>query len=139
MRRNELDALSAAARQQVMDYACLNRKGELVMCGDDARFFNHSNKPNCADVADGEREVTTVAARRIKKGGELTCNYDAFDYSGKVVAFSPKNTKSGRNPASEAKLLLHELHILHSTEFPVTGEESYSKPFCDGVADGIGR
>jgi SET domain-containing protein len=74
-----LDALSPAARDQLRKYSytdvVLRRR---VLCCDDARFFNHSDAPNCLDhpSADGG---TTVAMRDIEAGEELTCDYRAFD------------------------------------------------------------
>lgn len=47
----------------------------MVLCGDNARFMNHSFEPNCDD--DGG-EFTT-AARDIEAGEELTCDYRRFD------------------------------------------------------------
>ncbi len=49
-----------------------------MLCGDDARFFNHSDTPNCFDFPD-ERGGTTVAARDIDPGEELTSDYASFD------------------------------------------------------------
>lgn len=48
--------------------------GDYVLCGDNAKFMNHSPAPNCNDT--GRR---TVAARDIEAGEELTCDYRAFD------------------------------------------------------------
>jgi len=45
----------------------------IVLCGDHARYMNHSDEPNLID------EETNVAARNIEPGEELTCNYYAFD------------------------------------------------------------
>lgn len=44
-----------------------------VLCLDDARFFNHSDTPNCADLDDYTR-----AARDLRAGEELTSDYRAF-------------------------------------------------------------
>jgi uncharacterized protein len=45
----------------------------IVLCGDHARYMNHSEEPN---LIDGE---TNVASRDIRAGEELTCNYYVFD------------------------------------------------------------
>lgn len=44
-----------------------------VLCVDDARFFNHSDTPNCADTDDYTR-----AGRDLAAGEELTSDYRAF-------------------------------------------------------------
>ena len=43
-----------------------------VLCGDNAKFFNHSETPNCKD---GIGLSYTIADRDIKAGEELTGNY----------------------------------------------------------------
>ncbi len=49
--------------------------GRFVLCGDNAKFMNHSFTPNCWD---GEGP-NTVAHRDIEAGEELTCDYRLFD------------------------------------------------------------
>ncbi len=64
----------------------------LVLCGDNARFMNHSFEPNCDDHTD-----VTYALREIRAGQELTCDYRAFDLesanSGLVTWASPVTTE----------------------------------------------
>lgn len=48
--------------------------GTLVLCGDNAKFMNHSFDPNCDDQGDW-----TTARRDIAADEELTCDYRAFD------------------------------------------------------------
>lgn len=45
-----------------------------VVCGDNARFMNHSDAPNCDDVNE-----LTIAIRDIAEGEEITCDYARFD------------------------------------------------------------
>ena len=74
-----LERLHPAARAQIEKYTYLDHVlGRLVLCGDDARFFNHADQPNCHDIPD-ERGGTTVAARDIEVGEELTSDYASFD------------------------------------------------------------
>lgn len=74
-----LEAMSAAAREQVLKYSYVDvHLRRRVLCGDDARFFNHSDEPNCLDLPDDDGG-TTVAKRDIAEGEELTSNYAAFD------------------------------------------------------------
>ena len=75
----QLDRLHPEARAQVEKYTYLDRMlCKLVLCGDDARFFNHADEPNCHDFPD-ENGGTTVAARDIELGEELTSDYASFD------------------------------------------------------------
>lgn len=51
------------------------REGDdVVLCGDDARFMNHSKRANCTSVGGA-----TVAARDIEAGEELLDDYETFD------------------------------------------------------------
>ena len=75
----QLEELSHASREQISKYTYREQNtGMYVLCGDDARFFNHSTEPNCMDVCDCENGVT-IAAREILEGEELTCDYSLFD------------------------------------------------------------
>ncbi|MDD2999243.1 MAG: SET domain-containing protein-lysine N-methyltransferase [Erysipelotrichia bacterium] len=49
---------------------CFSNDGKYYYCIDDARFMNHSDSPNAMDKEDG-----TYAAKHIKAGHEITCNY----------------------------------------------------------------
>ncbi len=72
-------SLSHPAREQILKYSYLDRVlRRRVLCGDDARFFNHEDRPNCLDFGD-DRGGTTVALRDIAPGEELTSDYAAFD------------------------------------------------------------
>ena len=75
----QIEALAPAAREQIEKYIYLDHElRKLVLCGDDARFFNHSEEPNCHDFPDADGG-TTVAARDIAEGEELTSDYSRFD------------------------------------------------------------
>ena len=70
-----LGSLSAAARQQVERYSYFEEALAChVLCGDDARFMNHSPTPNTEEL-----EMCTVAARDIAVGEEITADYRTFD------------------------------------------------------------
>ena len=72
-----IEALDENCRSQVQKYAYEHKKGCYVLCGDDARFFNHYDNPNCLDYAvEGQEHGYTVADRDIFKGEELTCDYE---------------------------------------------------------------
>jgi SET domain-containing protein len=53
-------------------------RGTLVLCGDHARFMNHSPQPNCGN--DPTRQYT-LALRDIAEGEELTDNYVTMEDS----------------------------------------------------------
>jgi uncharacterized protein len=75
----QVEALAGPAQEQVRKYTyCDHVRGTYVLCGDDARFFNHSDEPNCHDHPDAEGGKT-VAARDIEAGEELTSDYASFD------------------------------------------------------------
>ncbi len=79
-----LQTLPGPTRKQMLNYAYKNpRTGLYVMCGDDARFFNHSDTPNTEDLKydEGfvEGEGITIAARDIQSGEEIVSNYRSFD------------------------------------------------------------
>lgn len=58
---------------EVYGYVPLDGPERWVVCLDDGRFINHADAPNTTDDAD-----TTVAARDIEAGEEITSDYRAF-------------------------------------------------------------
>jgi SET domain-containing protein len=75
----DLQALAEPARLQMIKYTYVDLvRCTRVLCGDDARFFNHDELPNCQDIPDADGGVT-VAARDIDEGEELTSDYASFD------------------------------------------------------------
>ena len=76
----QISGLAGPCREQIRKYSYREKRtGLYVLCGDDARFFNHSDRPNCIDLCGGEVGDITVAARDIAEGEELTCDYALFD------------------------------------------------------------
>jgi len=55
-------------------YRCKFTK-KWIFCTDDARFMNHSSKPNIRTV----RGMYDVSLRDINEGEELTVDYDVFE------------------------------------------------------------
>lgn len=53
--------------------------GKYIYCGDDGRYFNHSDKPNTLGVESEDGYGMTVAARDIQPGEEMTSDYNEFD------------------------------------------------------------
>lgn len=68
--------------KKFLETYCFKYFGKYYLCVDDARFMNHSIKPNCADI--GVDEIidndlgSTVAMVDIKVGEEITCDYTFF-------------------------------------------------------------
>jgi SET domain-containing protein len=68
----------------LLKYTYVNPRTELyVLCGDNARYLNHSDDPNTEDIGFDEGivngEGVTIAARDIQPGEEILSNYAAFD------------------------------------------------------------
>jgi SET domain-containing protein len=79
LRDADFERLSGPAREQIRKYTYVDHvRRTHVLCGDDARFFNHDDDPNCHDFPDADGG-TTVAARDIGEGEELTSDYSRFD------------------------------------------------------------
>ncbi len=75
--REDIEKLSLVGQEQIHNYAYVDPAldNKYVLCGDDARFFNHSDSPNCDDTPPSK---VTTAIRDIAPGEELTCNYKIF-------------------------------------------------------------
>lgn len=56
-------------------YCYMEPDGQYVLCGDNAKFMNHSESPNCDDSG----QTFTIAIVDIPAGTELTCDYREFD------------------------------------------------------------
>ena len=54
-------------------YPSSDLDGATLLCCDHAKFLNHSETPNTA-----ERPFTSIAARSIAEGDEITCDYGSF-------------------------------------------------------------
>lgn len=79
-----LAGLAEAEREALLMHCYVNpRSGLYVFCGDDARYWNHSDQPNSEDVGFDEGivngEGVSIAARDIHAGEELLSDYKAFD------------------------------------------------------------
>lgn len=74
----ELQAFPERLRDQIESWCFQREDGVYVLCGDNAKFMNHSFEPNCDDKGD-----VTLALRDIGAGEELTCDYRAFDMKSK--------------------------------------------------------
>ena len=71
----DLAALPPHIRRPLKSYCYREASGAYVLCGDNAKFMNHSTSPSCDD--DG---IATVVRKALPVGAELTCDYRAFDH-----------------------------------------------------------
>lgn len=83
--KTELESFPEPYLGRLRHYVYLDESGFYILCGDNAKFMNHSGEPSCSD-ADPR---FTVALRNIEPGEELTCDYREFDVESRVdgVAF----------------------------------------------------
>lgn len=72
----EFQNLSPAAQLHTRKYSYFSAEMNLwILCGDDARFMNHSDHPNTFE----EPGIRTIALHDIHPGEELLCDYNQFD------------------------------------------------------------
>ena len=81
---SRLAGLSEIEQEELLKHTYVNPRTMLyVYCGDDARYFNHSDHPNTEDVGYDEGivngEGVTIAARDIHPGEEIFTDYKSFD------------------------------------------------------------
>jgi uncharacterized protein len=78
--KEQIEELAKPSCEQIQKYTYRSMiSGLYVLCGDDARFFNHSLVPNCHDICESQEQDLTIASRDIHPGEELTCDYALFD------------------------------------------------------------
>lgn len=69
--------LSSDAKFQIEKYSWYDKNRNIfILAGDDTRFFNHSNNPNCDDSPLYE----TIALTDIPPNTELTVDYATFHH-----------------------------------------------------------
>lgn len=74
----EVDKTSALPYAEPLDKYSWRAEGSLwVLCGDNARFMNHSKHPNIKSNFDLAKPDTAI--RDIAAGEELTVDYSTFD------------------------------------------------------------
>lgn len=81
---DELDAFPEPFRSRMRHYLYQEESGLFVLCGDNAKFMNHHDDPNCDDP----EGAYTVVRRPVAAGEELTCDYRAFDVPSRVQGMS---------------------------------------------------
>ena len=106
LRDDDISSLAEGARQQVQKYSYRDElTGLYIFCGDDARFFNHSDEPNCVDVTWGPFGGRTIAGDDIRQGDELTCNYASFDQDFMTGRYRLPERQYGRSTVPVVQVL----------------------------------
>lgn len=82
IRPEEMELFPEPYRSRLHAYCYRDPNGVYVLCGDNAKFMNHSEEPNCDDTG----SECTVACEYIRAGEELTCNYRSFDTESAATA-----------------------------------------------------
>jgi len=72
---DEMRSFPEPYQTRLRSWSYLDDEGLYVLCGDNARFMNHADSPNCLDI----EGPYTITARDIAAGEELTCDYRTFD------------------------------------------------------------
>jgi SET domain-containing protein len=81
-------AVSPAHKSFLKTY-CFMYMGKYYLCVDNARFFNHSDEPNCMSSDFNETSLgCTIAKRDIEIGEELTDDYSLFGFTESDKAFN---------------------------------------------------
>jgi SET domain-containing protein len=81
---SELMLFPEPFQSRLRHYLYQEDSGLYVLCGDNAKYMNHSDEPNCDDTG-GEY---TVTRRAIHAGEELTCDYRLFDLEAKTLGLT---------------------------------------------------
>ncbi len=76
----ELALFPEPFQSRLRHYLYQEESGLYVLCGDNAKYMNHSDEPNCDDSGG----KYTVTCRRIAAGQELTCDYRLFDFEART-------------------------------------------------------
>ncbi|MDP3956711.1 MAG: SET domain-containing protein [bacterium] len=82
--KEEVEKLPEAVQKFIHFYDYESKDtGYLVICADNARFYNHSEDPNTEgiDLPETDGEGGDVAARDIHLGEEITCDYEKMDFA----------------------------------------------------------
>lgn len=79
--KGEIKKLPKQAKDFLEVYGWLSKKsGKICLSSDNGKYFNHSASPNClSKYYENEEEVITKAIKDIKKGEEITDNYNSFE------------------------------------------------------------
>lgn len=93
---DEMASIPEPHQARLRHFSYMDESGVYILCGDNARFMNHSEEPNCDDTGH-----VTRAARDIAAGEELTCDYRAFDMESRGWALAtPGRPPTAADPRS---------------------------------------
>ncbi len=109
--------ISEAARVQFLNYCYVDKYTKnFILCFDDSRFINHSENPNVIqnDVESEELGVE-MAARDIKKGEELLCNYYDFDFDAHRKLHKLDIYKYTKEESAQIKNFIEKLFEINSS------------------------
>lgn len=77
---DEVAAFPPDIRAWLDHFAYLDRwLGRWILCVDEARFMNHSDRPNTRQERAADPYGVDSAARDIAAGEEITCDYRTFE------------------------------------------------------------
>ena len=77
--QEQYESIKNSFIKQFIETYSYKYNGRYILCVDDARFFNHSNNPNCFSTDYNETTLGyTKAKRDINKGEEMTDDYTLF-------------------------------------------------------------
>ena len=77
----ELSLFPEPYQSRIRHYLYQEESGIYVLCGDNGKYMNHSDHPNCDDPEGAH----TVTNRLVRPGEELTCDYRNFDLESRTV------------------------------------------------------
>lgn len=80
--QNDIEAWPPIAQRHIFHYCALLRNGKFLVAGDNDRFWNHSDNPNC--ITDEE------------PGEELTDNYLQYPFAEEPGSQKLERTGEGR-------------------------------------------
>ena len=81
---SELILFPEPFQSRLRHYLYQEDSGLYVLCGDNAKYMNHSDEPNCDDTGEDQ----TITNRPIAAGEELTCDYREIDLESRTFGLS---------------------------------------------------
>ncbi|HWY10449.1 MAG TPA: SET domain-containing protein [Bacteroidia bacterium] len=90
---SEFKSYKKIARDYIIHYGFQEKSKNWYLCSDNARFTNHSPKPNTENIFDNKGRLQyAIATKDIKKDKEIFCEYGklCLTYRNKPVKFKSK-------------------------------------------------